>query len=195
MPSNLNALIRYKAIDACLKNRYVNCTLKKLQEACTDALGEKRGIYKKVSKRTIQDDIRVMRSDILGFYAPILVKEGVYYYADENYSIFNVPLDQKALLKDVLNILTEDNRFAKDVELERLVIRIATLIGENVSEFKIKDVYHKNYDKKDNIVNEGKDDYEPDIRFMRRTSTAPSLEENLVIIQNGIAWRDIFDAL
>jgi hypothetical protein len=94
-----------------------------------------------------------------------------------------------------LNILTEDNRFAKDVELERLVIRIATLIGENVSEFKIKDVYHKNYDKKDSIANEGKDDYEPDIRFMRRTSTAPSLEEKLVIVQNGIAWRDIFDAL
>lgn len=78
MPTNLNALIRYKQIDKCLHNRYVPCTIARLQEACSEALGEHRGIYRQISERTIRDDLRVMKSDMLGFNAPIVFKGGYY---------------------------------------------------------------------------------------------------------------------
>lgn len=38
MPANKNALIRYKTIDNCLRNRYRRWTLDDLVEACSDAL-------------------------------------------------------------------------------------------------------------------------------------------------------------
>lgn len=45
MPANKNALIRYKTIDNCLRNRYRRWTLDDLVEACSDALYDMEGIY------------------------------------------------------------------------------------------------------------------------------------------------------
>jgi len=107
MPTNLNALIRYKEIDKCLRNRYVPCTIERLQEACSEALGEKRGIYKRISERTIREDLRVMKSDLLGFNAPIGVEGGYYFYVDKDYSIFNATINEKKILKQAYTILLE----------------------------------------------------------------------------------------
>lgn len=132
MPTNLNALLRYKQIDACLKNRFVDCTIDKLQDNCSIALGEFRGIYKRVSKRTISDDIRVMRSDMLGFSAPIEVSDGKYYYSDENYSIFSTPLTEIELLKDILKLLLEERNNIADTEVDNLLSRISTIVGKPI---------------------------------------------------------------
>lgn len=75
MPVNKNALIRYKTIDRCLRNKYRRWTLDDLVEACSDALSEMEGITRGVSVRTVQADIQVMRSDKLGYEAPIEVYE------------------------------------------------------------------------------------------------------------------------
>lgn len=75
MPVNRNALIRYKTIDYCLQNRYRKWTLDDLIEACSEALYEYEGIDKGISKRSIQMDIQMMRSDKLGYNAPIIVLE------------------------------------------------------------------------------------------------------------------------
>lgn len=66
MPANKNALIRYKTIDNCLRNRYRRWTLDDLVEACSDALYDMEGITKGVCARTVQMDIQIMRSDKLG---------------------------------------------------------------------------------------------------------------------------------
>ncbi len=132
MPTNLNALIRYKQIDACLKNPFANCTIPHLQEICTQSLGENRGIYKQVSERTIRDDIRVLKSDILGFNAPIVSENGKYHYSDPDFSIFSTPLTEKELLKDVLAMLLEERGNIADEEVDRLLLRIANIIGEGV---------------------------------------------------------------
>jgi predicted DNA-binding transcriptional regulator YafY len=88
MPANKNALIRYKTIDKCLRRRYREWTLDDLVEACSDALWELEGIDKGVSVRTVQGDIQIMRSDKLGYNAPIEVYDNKYYrYADPDYSI------------------------------------------------------------------------------------------------------------
>lgn len=93
MPANKNALIRYKTIDRCLRNRYRRWTLDDLVEACSDALYDMEGITKGVSMRTVQADIQMMRSDKLGYYAPIEVYDNKYYrYEDPEYSIDNSPL-------------------------------------------------------------------------------------------------------
>jgi len=134
MPTNLNALIRYKQIDACLKNPFANCTISHLQELCTQSMGEKRGIYKLVSERTIRDDIRVLKSDILGFNAPIVFEDGRYFYSDPDFSIFSIPLTEKDLLKEVLSMLLEERKNKVDEELDKMMVRIANTIGEAVPE-------------------------------------------------------------
>ncbi len=132
MPTNLNALIRYKQIDAYLKNKFINCTIEKLQDACTVSLGEFRGIYKKVSERTIRDDIRVMKSNILGFNAPIEVSNGIYYYSEKNYSIFTTPVTEIELLRDILKMLLEERNNIVDTEVDNLLLRIATIVGDPI---------------------------------------------------------------
>jgi len=93
MPANKNALIRYKTIDRCLRNRYRRWTLDDLVEACSDALYEMEGILRGVSVRTVQADIQMMRSDKLGYNAPIEVYDGKFYrYAEADYSISESPL-------------------------------------------------------------------------------------------------------
>ncbi|MCF0168046.1 MAG: hypothetical protein HUJ93_05315 [Bacteroidales bacterium] len=88
MPANKNALIRYRTIDKCLRRRYKEWTLDDLVEACSDALWELEGIDSGVSVRTVQGDIQTMRSDKLGYNAPIEVYDNKYYrYSEPGYSI------------------------------------------------------------------------------------------------------------
>ncbi|MFN8354808.1 MAG: WYL domain-containing protein [Spirosomataceae bacterium] len=100
MPINRNALIRYKVIDSCLQRRNRKWTLENLIEAVSDALYEYEGIDKGISKRSIQADIQMMRSDKLGYFAPIIVIDKKYYtYEDPTYSITNIPLSEADLQK------------------------------------------------------------------------------------------------
>lgn len=110
MPANKNALIRYKTIDRCLRNKYRRWTLDDLVEACSDALYEMEGITRGVSVRTVQADIQIMRSDKLGYEAPIEVYDNKFYrYADEDYSITNSSLstDMRELIADAVAKLTQ----------------------------------------------------------------------------------------
>ncbi len=103
MSQNKNALIRYKTIDKCLQNSYRKWTLEDLIEAVSDALYEYEGKQNPVSKRTIQLDIQTMRSEKLGYNAPIEVYDKKYYrYADEDFTITDIPLTETDI-----NVLTE----------------------------------------------------------------------------------------
>ncbi|MFK7002014.1 helix-turn-helix transcriptional regulator [Flavobacterium oreochromis] len=103
MAQNKNALIRYKTIDKCLQNKYRQWTLDDLIEACSNALYEYEGKETSVSKRTVQLDIQMMRSDKLGYNAPIEVYDKKYYhYTEEDFSITDIPLTETDI-----NVLTE----------------------------------------------------------------------------------------
>ncbi|WP_396192223.1 helix-turn-helix transcriptional regulator [Flavobacterium sp.] len=103
MAQNKNALIRYKTIDKCLQNRYRTWTLDELIDAVSEALYEYEGKENPVSKRTIQLDIQLMRSEKLGYNAPIVVYDKKYYkYDDEEFTITDIPLTETDI-----NVLTE----------------------------------------------------------------------------------------
>lgn len=103
MAQNKNALIRYRTIDKCLQNKYRQWTLEDLIEACSEALYEYEGKETSVSKRTVQLDIQMMRSDKLGYNAPIEVYDKKYYhYTEEDFSITDIPLTETDI-----NVLTE----------------------------------------------------------------------------------------
>lgn len=127
MPANRNALIRFKTIDKCLQNRYRQWTLEDLIDAVSDALYEYEGIDKGVSKRTVQADIQLMRSDKLGYNAPIVVEERKYYtYEDPEYSITNIPLTDQDLgqLSEVIEILKQFKGFSHFEQLGGMVQKL-----------------------------------------------------------------------
>ncbi len=127
MPANLNALIRYKTINSALYGGNRRWSIPELTEKCSSALAEYRGLYKKVSERTIRDDIRVMRSDILGYNAPILLQKGLYYYADPEYSIMTISFTDSALVERIILFLREIKPKVAHPELEIILEKLNAL--------------------------------------------------------------------
>ena len=110
MPLNRATLIRISTIDKCLQNHYRRWTINDLIDACTDALAEYEGRSNPVSRRTFQNDLALMRSDRLGYNAPIVVRDNKYYeYEDPDYSITHLPLNDEGLdaLNSALDILRQ----------------------------------------------------------------------------------------
>lgn len=127
MSVNKLALLRYKTIDHCLQNRYRKWTLDDLVDAVSDALYEYEGIRGGVGKRTVQLDIQNMRSDKLGYSAPIVVTDKKYYtYEDLNYSITrsNVSVHDLEKLADVVKILKQFKGFTYFEDISTMVGKI-----------------------------------------------------------------------
>ena len=127
MPVNKNALIRYKTIDRCLRNRYRRWTIEDLVDACSDALYDMEGIRKGISLRTVQGDIQMMRSDKLGYNAPIEVYDQRYYrYADPQYSITDMPLneDDFLLLKRAVDLLGKSENQLQNGEICKVLVKV-----------------------------------------------------------------------
>jgi len=127
MAVNKNALIRYKTIDKCLQNTFKQWTLNDLIEAVSDALYDYEGKDVDVSKRTVQLDLQMMRSDKLGYNAPIVVYNRKYYkYEDVNYSITNSPISNHDLekLSEAVSFLKQFQGFSHFNELGSMVQKL-----------------------------------------------------------------------
>lgn len=127
MPTNKNALIRYKTIDNCLRNRYRRWTLEDLVDACSEALYDMEGIRKGVSVRTVQGDIQMMRSDKLGYNAPIEVYDHKYYrYGIEGYSIMDMPMSQNDydVMQEAVDMFRQLEGFEQFSEMADVVSRL-----------------------------------------------------------------------
>lgn len=143
MPANKNALIRYKTIDNCLRNRYRRWTLEDLVEACCEALYDCEGIRKGVSVRTVQGDLQMMRSDKLGYNAPIEVFDHKFYrYADPDYSISNMPMSQNdyEVMQEAVDMLRQLEDFEQFAEMADVVSRLQEKL--TVSQTNRKPVIH-----------------------------------------------------
>lgn len=127
MSINKLALIRYRAIDECLGNRYRKWTLDDLIIRVSEKLYEYEGIKGGISRRTIQADIQLMRSDKLGYNAPIIVRDKKYYeYEDPSYSITKAPINSNDVgkLKQVVSVLKQLNGFSYFDEMSDMIARL-----------------------------------------------------------------------
>ena len=106
MPTNLNALLRYKIIDECLSNDQLSCTIDVLIEKCTQKLSEFQGVYS-VSERTIRNDIR-----------------------ESGYSIFGRPIQELELLKDIQSLLVSEFDSISNKNLPFLLVQLAQITAQ-----------------------------------------------------------------
>ena len=67
MSTNRHALIRYRTIDRCLRDRERNYNLQGLIDACSAAISEHMGQQVEVKRRTILYDLAFMKDDKSGF--------------------------------------------------------------------------------------------------------------------------------
>jgi hypothetical protein len=133
MSVNKLALIRYRAIDECLKNRFRKWTLDDLIIKVAERLYEYEGITTGISRRTIQADIQLMRSDKLGYNAPIIVRDKKFYeYEDPAYSITKVPINTADVgkLKQAVSILKQLNGFTYFDEMSDMIARLENSLSK-----------------------------------------------------------------
>lgn len=150
MARNKNALLRYKTIDRCLRNTGRQWTLQDLVAACSQALYEYEGKMDMVSVRTVQLDIQMMRSDRLGYEAPIECYDRKYYrYSDPDYSISNRPLTEHDImtLNRTIDLLKQFDEFDPYHEMVDVVNRLQDKVATATKRKRIVD-FERNPDLK-----------------------------------------------
>ena len=98
---------------------------------------------KVVSLRTIHADFQIMRSDKLGYNAPIEVYDGKYYrYADPEYSIFDMPLSENdyEVMKEAVEMLKQLEEFDHFSEMADVVGRLQDKLS--ISQSNRKPIIH-----------------------------------------------------
>jgi len=131
MAYNPQALIRYRVIDRCLRDRRRRWTRAALAAVCGDALREVNGSgVPDPSLRTIAGDLDRMRYDEqLGYHAPIEwdASAGTYRYSDPEYSISRLPLRRNDLheLERALAVLRQFQGFDRVAGIDDIVARLA----------------------------------------------------------------------
>ena len=90
MPTNKNALLRYRVLDRCFSDFHHKYDIESLLEKVNEALYDMYGI--EVSIRQIRDDIKYMR-DRITYNAPIVAypfegRKCYYRYEDSSFTIF-----------------------------------------------------------------------------------------------------------
>lgn len=138
MPLNRATLIRISTIDRCLQNHYRRWTINDLIDACTDALAEYEGRVNPVSRRTFQNDLALMRSDRLGYNAPIVVRDNKYYeYEDPDFSITHLPLNDEGLdaLNSALDILRQLQGFPQLASSIDIISKLNEQISRHTGSF------------------------------------------------------------
>ncbi len=127
MPKNKNASFRYRVIDQCLRNTARRWTLQDLIDKVSDEMYEHFGREEQFSKRTIQYDLNVMRSDPpRGFGAPIENRDGYYFYDDPDFSINQNPLNETDIknLREAVDILSHFKGLPVYQEIENILGKI-----------------------------------------------------------------------
>lgn len=174
MPHIKNALIRYRIIDRCIRNKYRAYPSKQaLREACEEALyGATDG--ENICDSTIEKDMFAMKME---HDAPIKYSKrfGGYYYEDPNFSINDIPLTEEDLsaIKFAANTLMQ----FRDVDMfkqfgnaiDKIVDRVS--ISSNPND---KDLTH--FVQFESAVSSGGNEYLPVILEAIRNSVVLNFE-------------------
>ena len=130
MPHIKNALIRYRIIDKCIRNKYNPFpSKKKLREACEESLfGGSDGEH--ISNSTIEKDMFAMKME---HDAPIKYSalERGYYYEDPDFSINDIPLTEDELV--AISFATKTLMQFRDADLFQQFSSAIDKISDRVS--------------------------------------------------------------
>lgn len=113
MAQNKGAIVRYRAIDRCLRSKHGKYGIEELRAACAEALYDAFSERMSVSRRQIYNDLNHIESNA-GYRAEIEHyrdgKKMYYRYADPDFSIEKTPISQEEMdqLKETILML---NRF------------------------------------------------------------------------------------
>lgn len=119
MPLSRAQIVRLKVLDECLRSRHHYHTMEELMEKCANRLYESQdGRISGVSKRTIQEDLRLIRETLANGQGGRIVQDRAnhtYRYEDPEFSIFDMPLTGKdvAALTEAMDILRHFQIFSQ----------------------------------------------------------------------------------
>ena len=198
MPANLNALIRYKTINSCLAGGRRRWSIDELRERCSEALAEDRGRYSTVSERTIRDDIRVMRSDILGFNAPIKQEGGLYFYSDPAYSILSLSITDAGLAEQIYWLLMNMRDKVSHPELEIILQRLCDMLGKEYKPVPVAEAMEEPAEEemlRDEIVIRRQIIFDEMAGSSGRFPSKSSRARDFRFIKPGLSWNDVLRLL
>ncbi|NLK81767.1 MAG: WYL domain-containing protein [Bacteroidales bacterium] len=135
MSAHKSKNFRYRIIDECLQNRKKQWTLENLIQEVSQRLADEFDIQK-VSKRSIQYDIALMRQKPpIGYNAPIICVDGIYSYSDMRFSIQNERLSKPDIdnLTEVINTLKQYKSYTHLGDITKIIEKIETIIAINPS--------------------------------------------------------------
>jgi predicted DNA-binding transcriptional regulator YafY len=134
MPLNKDFALRIELLDQCLRNRLRNWSLDDLLDTINEKLEDQYG--KKISKRTLQGDIKFLIEEK---EAPIRKRKvgakSFFYYSETDYSIKNIPVseDEISRLREVVSILTEVNDFKILDDVNEIIKKLQSTINTNIT--------------------------------------------------------------
>ena len=137
MPTNKNAVIRYRYIDELLSNRNKRYSTAEIADIVNEKLV--RDGYAEVSLRCIQKDIKALEEEV--FFAEItrenIAGKECVYYTDQSYSIFTKKLstDEEELLSEVLNTIGQFDGLDNFEWLDALKQRLNISEGRRIISF------------------------------------------------------------
>jgi len=140
MPKNKLASFRYRIINSCLRNTGRKWSLHDLIDELSEQLYQNFGLDKGISRRTVFYDIELMRSlPPRGFDAPIVIKDGYYFYEDPEFSIDNISLSEKDLnsISGAISFLEQFNQLPISTELALIREKLFGEITSKDSDSKI----------------------------------------------------------
>ena len=198
MPANLNALIRYKTINSCLAGGRRRWSIDELRERCSEALASDRGRYATVSERTLRDDIRVMRSDILGFNAPIKQEGGLYFYSDPAYSILSLSITDAGLAEQIYWLLMNMRDKVSHPELEIILQRLCDMLGKEYKPVPVAEAMEEPAEEemlRDEIVIRRQIIFDEMAESSGRFPSKSSRARDFRFIKPGLSWNDVLRLL
>ncbi|MFO7867998.1 MAG: WYL domain-containing protein [Bacteroidales bacterium] len=133
MPAHKSKNFRYRIIDECLQNTDKKWSLEDLISAVSQKLTQEFGVQK-VSKRSIQYDIALMREKPpIGYNAPIQCTNGYYTYSDPDFSITNKKLSKPDIdnLTEVVNTLKQYKQYTHLGDVHKIIEKIEAIIAIN----------------------------------------------------------------
>ena len=137
MPTNKNAVIRYRYIDELLSNRHKRYSTSEITEIVNEKLV--RDGYGAVGLRCIQKDIKALEEEV--FFAEItrenIAGKECVYYTDPCYSIFTKKLsaDEENLLSEVLSTIGQFDGLDNFEWLDGLKQRLNISEGKRIISF------------------------------------------------------------